>query len=200
MAADPTVVKDLMGVGFSPFQASYLGNLLSDSTAPLPITSGGTGQITAAAALHALAPIMTYAASGNVITAQVAAVGDTALAIKAMAAQTGDLQRWLDSSAAELMCVTATGTLIWGNDSGLSRLATGSMALGNGTSGDFTGLLKLKNIYVSEGTVLLHTVTSLSTAAATGSAATLLNAPVSGNPTKWIPIDDNSTTRYIPSW
>ena len=30
--------------------------------------------------------------------------------------------------------------------------------------------------------------------------ATLTNSPVTGNPTKWIPIDDNGTTRYIPAW
>lgn len=29
---------------------------------------------------------------------------------------------------------------------------------------------------------------------------TLGNAPSMGNPTKWIPIDDNGTTRYIPAW
>lgn len=33
--------------------------------------------------------------------------------------------------------------------------------------------------------------------AATG---TLNNAPVAGNPTKWIPIVDGGTTRYIPAW
>ena len=31
-------------------------------------------------------------------------------------------------------------------------------------------------------------------------AGTLTNAPSAGNPTKWIAIDDNGTTRYIPSW
>jgi hypothetical protein len=35
---------------------------------------------------------------------------------------------------------------------------------------------------------------------AAAAAGTLLNAPVAGNPTKWIPIDDNGTTRYIPAW
>lgn len=29
---------------------------------------------------------------------------------------------------------------------------------------------------------------------------TLTNSPVTGDPTKWIPIDDNGTTRYIPAW
>ena len=31
-------------------------------------------------------------------------------------------------------------------------------------------------------------------------AGTITNAPVAGNPTKWIPINDNGTTRYIPAW
>ncbi len=33
--------------------------------------------------------------------------------------------------------------------------------------------------------------------AATG---TLTNAPVAGNPTKWVPYNDNGTTRYQPMW
>lgn len=30
--------------------------------------------------------------------------------------------------------------------------------------------------------------------------ATITNGPTAGNPTKWIPINDNGTTRYIPAW
>lgn len=29
---------------------------------------------------------------------------------------------------------------------------------------------------------------------------TLNNAPVSGNPTKWLQFDDNGTIRYVPAW
>lgn len=32
------------------------------------------------------------------------------------------------------------------------------------------------------------------------SVGTLTNAPAAGNPTKWVAINDNGTTRYIPSW
>lgn len=32
------------------------------------------------------------------------------------------------------------------------------------------------------------------------SNATLTNSPVVGNPTKWVAINDNGVTRYIPSW
>src|SRR5271168_2700020 len=35
---------------------------------------------------------------------------------------------------------------------------------------------------------------------AAAAAGTLLNAPVAGNPTKWIPINDNGTIRNIPAW
>ena len=31
-------------------------------------------------------------------------------------------------------------------------------------------------------------------------AGTLANAPTVGDPTKWVAIDDNGTTRYIPTW
>lgn len=42
--------------------------------------------------------------------------------------------------------------------------------------------------------------TTAFTNGAGAAAGTLLNAPAAGDPTKWIPIDDNGTTRYIPAW
>ena len=48
-------------------------------------------------------------------------------------------------------------------------------------------------------TNLIRTSVALANGAA-AAAGTLLNAPVAGNPTKWIPINDNGTTRYIPAW
>jgi ATP-dependent protease ClpP protease subunit len=49
------------------------------------------------------------------------------------------------------------------------------------------------------GAALLSTTAALTnnSAAALG---TLSNAPAAGNPTKWIAINDNGTTRYIPAW
>jgi hypothetical protein len=49
------------------------------------------------------------------------------------------------------------------------------------------------------GGTLITTNTALTDGAA-AQAGTLLNAPAAGNPTKWIPINDNGTTRYIPAW
>lgn len=48
-------------------------------------------------------------------------------------------------------------------------------------------------------TKILKTNTNFANGAA-AAAGTLANAPAAGNPTKWIPIDDNGTTRYIPAW
>lgn len=55
------------------------------------------------------------------------------------------------------------------------------------------------SLSTADNTAILHaTVNMLNGAAA--AAGTLNNAPAAGNPTKWIPFDDNGTTRYIPSW
>ena len=51
---------------------------------------------------------------------------------------------------------------------------------------------------INSGT-MLRTYTAFTNGAG-AAAGTLANAPVAGNPTKWIPINDNGTTRYIPAW
>lgn len=62
------------------------------------------------------------------------------------------------------------------------------------------------NIFAANGlritgdaAALLHTGTAL-TDGAGAALGTLANAPAAGNPTKWIPIDDNGTTRHVPAW
>jgi hypothetical protein len=53
---------------------------------------------------------------------------------------------------------------------------------------------------VTVGSTTLITSTTSFTNGAAASVGTLTNAPAVGNPTKWIPINDNGTTRYIPAW
>lgn len=48
-------------------------------------------------------------------------------------------------------------------------------------------------------TILLETTAALTDGAA-ALAATMLNSPVAGDPSKWVAINDNGTTRYIPTW
>lgn len=61
------------------------------------------------------------------------------------------------------------------------------------TGGEVTAQLR------NDQTILLETTATL-TDGAGAAAGTLLNAPVAGDPTKWISIDDNGVTRLIPAW
>jgi len=54
-------------------------------------------------------------------------------------------------------------------------------------------------ITLTSTTFVLSWSASLHDNSSTGTA-TLTNAPATGNPTKWIAINDNGTTRYIPCW
>lgn len=78
---------------------------------------------------------------------------------------------------------------------------------GNGrTTGSFTSAGALKGLTVeSQGSLTISDVIMLKsnttfTNGSGASAGTLTNAPSVGNPTKWIGINDNGTTRYIPAW
>lgn len=78
-------------------------------------------------------------------------------------------------------------------------VAIAGVTFGNATDNTtytFTGTSSPKH---GSAAFLLQTSVALNNGAAAG-AGTLTNAPVSGNPTKWIPINDNGTTRYVPSW
>lgn len=97
------------------------------------------------------------------------------------------------------------------------RLGTGGTARWQiDTSGHYTavtdntydigasGANRPRNLFIAGGithgsATLLTTTTALTNGAA-AQVATLTNGPTAGNPTKWIPINDNGTTRYIPAW
>lgn len=53
---------------------------------------------------------------------------------------------------------------------------------------------------VTVGSATLLTTSVALTNGAGSSAGTLTNAPAVGNPTKWMPVNDNGTTRYVPAW
>lgn len=80
----------------------------------------------------------------------------------------------------------------------LSRVDTNTLQLTNlAASGLRT--LKVLNINVGNVAALVTSSVAMNNGAGAG-LGTLTNAPAAGNPTKWIPVDDNGTTRYIPAW
>lgn len=85
----------------------------------------------------------------------------------------------------------------------INQAGTAANALGGvlvvGTDPGGSNQLRVGGSLTISSTSLLSTKTSFTdgAAAATG---TLTNAPAAGNPTKWIPLDDNGTTRYFPAW
>lgn len=54
-------------------------------------------------------------------------------------------------------------------------------------------------IYINSASFLMRNKTTWNNGAA-AAVGTITNAPTAGNPTKWIPVDDNGTTRYMPAW
>lgn len=86
---------------------------------------------------------------------------------------------------------TGTGKLVY---DGTPTLVTPNIGAATGSSLVLTG-----NITKQGGATLITTNTALTDGAGAG-AGTITNAPAAGNPTKWIGINDNGTTRYVPAW
>lgn len=90
----------------------------------------------------------------------------------------------------------ASGAVTWlsvlrGTGTAVTNITFGAPIIGGAAT--FSGTLTLA------GGILLATSATLTNGAA-AQVATMTNGPTAGNPTKWIPINDNGTTRYIPAW
>lgn len=59
--------------------------------------------------------------------------------------------------------------------------------------------LKAAELVISSGTVMMRSSAAMTNGAG-ANVGTLTNSPATGDPTKWIPFDDNGTTRHIPAW
>lgn len=98
-----------------------------------------------------------------------------------------------------LMFNSANGLQSGAIDTSFSRTAAGQLAVGTGATGSFAGGLKLTNLTINRAATFLTTSLAL-TDGAGAQVGTLTSSPAAGNPSKWIGIDDNGTTRYIPAW
>jgi len=76
----------------------------------------------------------------------------------------------------------------------------GSAISVNGTLTANNSVFISGNLQVAGGATTLLKTTSAWNNGAAAAAGTLTNAPVAGNPTKWLAFDDNGTIRYVPAW
>jgi hypothetical protein len=100
---------------------------------------------------------------------------------------------WTSSSSATATC-----------DLALFRDAANTLALRNATNAQEFRVYETTTGTIYKAILGNRQLMKIAGAAfdngAGANAGTLTNSPVTGNPTKWIPIDDNGTTRYIPAW
>jgi len=147
-------------------------------------------------------------------------IGDIGLFNNGSILTIDDVNGSLDFSAA-FLTLGGGGTSIEGTGSRVTVNLTGSSYLdidvpgelfrfgdisgaGNGTMIELIDNLQIALIHgriATTGTTTMITTTGGAWGNGAGaSAGTLTNAPAVGNPTKWIPVDDNGTTRHIPAW
>ncbi len=142
------------------------------------IISGGTVQITAS---YLVSPAIygggTASSALNLLSTYGAGTTDT------IAFFTGSqVLRWQIPNA---------GHLLAGTDNAYDIGATGATRPRN--------VFVAGNITIGDATALIKSSVAMNDGAGAG-AGTITNAPAAGNPTKWIPINDNGTTRYVPAW
>lgn len=81
---------------------------------------------------------------------------------------------------------------------GTATAATGA-SVGAGLMVGNTNDPAAGQIRMNSAAFLMRNATAWTNGAA-AALGTLSNAPAAGNPTKWIPVDDNGTTRMLPAW
>ena len=121
--------------------------------------------------------------------------GSELLAITGGLSVTKQITSTLATGTAPLVVASTTNVANLNASSlgGATFAAPGPIGGGTPDAGTFTSI-------TTSGGATFHTTNTALTNGAAAAAGTLLNAPAAGNPTKWIGINDNGTTRYIPAW
>ncbi len=121
--------------------------------------------------------------------------GSELLAITGGLSVTKQITSTLATGTAPLVVASTTNVANLNASSlgGATFAAPGPIGGGTPDAGTFTSI-------TTSGGATFHTTNTALTDGAAAAVGTLLNAPAAGNPTKWIGINDNGTTRYIPAW
>lgn len=95
------------------------------------------------------------------------------------------------------MVVNPLGTVTSG---GATVTNTATLYVGAAGSGGTNNYSLYVNGLITGNSATLYATTTALTNGAAAQVATMTNGPTAGNPTKWAPVNDNGTTRYIPMW
>lgn len=172
---------------------------LAGSTPPSSLVdiSGSSGSGNTVRGLH-ISGITTFVTASSVYGADISMVHTFAGSTLAEMAQlilrsptfgAGSLAT--DNYGLRIESITG-GTNNYAIRTGLGLVSFGGNVI---TSGSLTAT---NGVTVGTGTLLFSNTPLTNGAAA--ALGTLTNAPAAGNPTKWVPINDNGTTRYVPAW
>lgn len=153
-------------------------------------TGSGTGTFARVNGPTFTAPVLGTPASGVLTNCTGTASGLTAGNVTTNANLTGPITSV--GNATSVASQTGTGSKFVMDTS--PTLVTPNIGVASGTS------LGLSGAITTAGGATFHTTSTALTNGAGGSTGTLTTAPSAGNPTKWIGINDNGTTRYIPAW
>ena len=147
----------------------------------------------------------TTPAAGSFTTLAVNGTSDCGLTINGVTG-TGAISAHLTSTTGAFLLFTDQAVADWAigtaHSSNSLSIWSGRNTASAGTKvAEFltTGLAVTGTVTVTGGATFLTTSSALTNGAGVG-AGTITNAPAAGNPTKWIGINDNGTTRYIPAW
>lgn len=188
--------NNIVTVGGAAPQTGLVGRSYGNSvTIPSNVTSwyiGSHSELTTAAAAFTLSEISHYKVqppakgAGSAITSE---YGFYAVGLTRAANNYGFYSD---------MALAANTWNFYANGSA-RNFFNGNTQIGSATPTAGDEKLQVNGTLSINSAVMLRTYTAFTNGAG-AAAGTLANAPVAGNPTKWIPINDNGTTRYIPAW
>jgi hypothetical protein len=187
--------------GAPAYRAIASADIATALTTPGPIgTTPNTGAFTTLSGTSTLTLGVVSATAGTIVLRNASNVYTTTIVPSVVTA----------SRQLNLPLITGTDTVavlglaqtFSGNNTFSGTVSCGSTLAVSSTT-TMTGLLTANGgITVVGGTNLLTTNTALTdqSSSNTASLGYVSNAPIPGDPTKWIAINDNGTTRYIPTW
>lgn len=189
--------------------ASLLLNLKVGGVSQAKVTKAGTLTLTGALNVASDAVVGASTGSHSVTINGIASTGNAYVAFQSTAsnkwyagrgpADNSDNFQIYDVAGARAAITVTTSTSAVAIATTLNVVSDFSVATNKFTVLAASGNTACAGTLTHGDTLLIRTSATLGNNAG-AFTGTLTNAPTVGNPTKWVAINDNGTTRYIPTW